>query len=91
MENIKLPVIAYNQRKSGYKANGRPRVILIDNIKNILSKHEYSAAMANHLAFESKLKLKPLRFTEVWIRTITLHLWQDNLSLSVFLSVSVSA
>jgi hypothetical protein len=55
MENNKLPIKAYNQRRS--------RVRWIDNIKDILKKYGYSAAMATHLALERKLKLKPLRFT----------------------------
>jgi hypothetical protein len=38
MENNKLPVKAYNQRKSGYKAKGRSRVRWIDNIKDITKK-----------------------------------------------------
>jgi hypothetical protein len=63
MENKKLPVEACNKRRSGYKAKGRPRVRWIDNIKDIPKGHGYSAAMATHLALESKLKLKPLRFT----------------------------
>jgi competence CoiA-like predicted nuclease len=63
MENNKLPVKAYKQRRSGYKAKGRPRVRWVHNLKEILKKHQYSTAMATHLAFERKLKLKPLRFT----------------------------
>jgi hypothetical protein len=35
----------------------------MDNIKDILKKQGYSAAMTTHLALECKLKLKPLRFT----------------------------
>jgi hypothetical protein len=52
MENNKLPVKAYNPKRSGYKVKGRPRVRWIDNIKVILKKHGYSAAMATHLALE---------------------------------------
>lgn len=63
MDNNKLPVKAYNQRRSGFKAKGRPRVRWIDNIKDILKKHGYSATMATHLALERNLKLKPLRYT----------------------------
>jgi hypothetical protein len=62
MENNKLPVKVYIQRRSVYKAKGRPRVKWIDNINEILKKHGYSAALATYLAFERKLKLKPLRF-----------------------------
>jgi hypothetical protein len=65
MVNNKLPVKAYNQRRSGYKAKGRPRVRWIGNIKDILKKHRYSADMATHLAMERKLKLKPLCFTAI--------------------------
>jgi hypothetical protein len=36
MENNKLPVKAYTQRRSGYKVKERPRVRWIDNIKDIL-------------------------------------------------------
>jgi hypothetical protein len=63
IENNKLQVKAYNQRRSEYKAKEKPRVRWIDNIKNCFKKHEYSADMATHLALECKLKLKPLRFT----------------------------
>jgi hypothetical protein len=59
IENNKLPVKAYNQR-SGYKAKGRPRVRLIDNIKDINKNHGFSTAMAIQLALERKLKLKLL-------------------------------
>jgi hypothetical protein len=62
MEN-KLPVIAYNQRTSSYKAKGKPRVRWIENIKDIFKQVEYIAAMATHLALECKLKIKSLRFT----------------------------
>jgi hypothetical protein len=61
--NNKLPVKAYNQRRSVYKAKGKPRVRWIDKIKDILNKHGYSAAMATHLALEHKLEFKPLCFT----------------------------
>jgi hypothetical protein len=63
MENNKLLVKAYNQRRSGYKAKGRPRVRWIDNIKDILTKQGNSAAMTPNLALERKLKLKHLHFT----------------------------
>jgi hypothetical protein len=63
MENNKLPVKAYNQRRLGYKAKGRPRGRWIDNTKDILEKHGYSTAMATDLALERKLKLKPLHLT----------------------------
>jgi hypothetical protein len=78
MENNKLPVKAFNQRRPRYKAKGRPRVRWIDNIKDILKKHGYSIAMATYLALESKLKLKPLRFTVGVDRTYILHPGQDN-------------
>jgi hypothetical protein len=52
MENNKLPVNTYNERRSGYKAKGRPRVRWIDNFKDNLKKHGYSAAMVSHLALE---------------------------------------
>jgi hypothetical protein len=63
MNNNKLPVKAYNQRRSGYKVKERQRVRWIDNIKDILKKQGYNTAMATHLALKCKLKLKPLRFT----------------------------
>jgi hypothetical protein len=62
MENIKLLIKAYYQRRSGYKAKGRTRVRWIDNGKNIL-KSKDNWIMATHLALERKLKFKTLRFT----------------------------
>jgi hypothetical protein len=49
----------------------------IDNIKGILTKYGYNSAMATHLILESKLKLKPLRFTPSMDQNI-LHPGQDN-------------
>jgi competence CoiA-like predicted nuclease len=44
-ENNKLPVKVYNQRTSGYKAKGRPRVRWINSIKDILKKHGNSYSL----------------------------------------------
>jgi hypothetical protein len=64
MENNKLPVKSYNQRRLGYKAKRRPRVRWIYNIKDIIKKHGYIADIAIQLALGRKLKFKTLRFTE---------------------------
>ena len=64
MHHDKLPVQAYNQMRSGYKARGRPRKRWIENVRDILNKHGHSTAEATHLALERKLKLQsPLRLT----------------------------
>lgn len=43
--------------RSGDRARGRPRYRWIDNIKDILDKHKYSATEATHLVMERTLKL----------------------------------
>jgi hypothetical protein len=78
MENNKWPVKAYKQRRSGYKAKGRPRVRWIDNIKEILKTHGDDVSIATHLALERNLKLKPYTLWQVWIRTNILHPGQNN-------------
>jgi len=59
MNHDQLPIKAYNQMRSGFRARGRPRKRWIDNIRDIFNKHSYSTTMATHLALELKLKLPP--------------------------------
>jgi hypothetical protein len=59
LENNKLPVKTYNQRRSGYKVKERPRVRWIDYIIDFLKMHGLSVAMATHLALERKLSSSP--------------------------------
>ena len=57
------PITAYNKKRSGTRAKGRPRKRWIDNIKTTLHKHGYNTTRATHLALERKLKLPSLRLT----------------------------
>jgi hypothetical protein len=47
MENNKLPVKAYIQRRSVYNAKGEPKVRWIENIKDILKKQGHSGDHGN--------------------------------------------
>lgn len=63
MEHNQLIINAYNTIRSGYRERRRPRNSLIDNSKDIVSKHRYNATDAIHLALERKIKIPPLGLT----------------------------
>ena len=57
MEHSQLPSRAYNNRQSGRRARGRPRVRWIDNIKDTLRRHGMTTTSATHMAQDRKLNL----------------------------------
>lgn len=56
MHPDQLPLRAYNGRRSGTRARGRPRCRWIDNISDILGKQGLTTTEASQLAMERKLQ-----------------------------------
>jgi hypothetical protein len=54
IEPSQLPSRAYNNRQSGHRAQGRPRVRWIDNITDTLRRHGMTTTSATHMAQETK-------------------------------------
>jgi len=57
MEPTQPALHAYNRRRSGFKARGRPRTRWVDSITEMLQKYGLTMARATHVVKDRKLQL----------------------------------